>query len=159
MNPYEIDPYSFKPGFESTRFITDSGLSYYVYFTDISDFGLKIYSFGFEPEGIDMDTALPLDRRVADTIATILQDNFCAGKDVIIYYPYNDDKIRLRKFDLWFTKYNPTVVCGSLERRTIEFDYDSGMITVSVIYRPECKETVDKEIVNGNLAGMWDQKA
>jgi hypothetical protein len=116
VNPYNLKPYTFQPGFESTKFTASSGQEYFVYLRDISALGKRVFDFAFEPIGADMDDDFPPDQRIGDTIALILDEAFCSGKDIVVYHPHNNDARRVRKFNIWYAKHQAKMKCGKLEK-------------------------------------------
>lgn len=160
MNPYEIEDFQLQPGFESTGFTTDSGVKYYVYFKDISAGGVRIHSFGFEPIGYEMDDDFPHDHRIDDTIAKIVDVFFCGGRDMIVYYPHNDDKRRLRLFNFWFYRHLKKLQCGEIDKDSVTFRYDTNTeITICVIFKPHCKEIAQQILYGNDLGELWDNKS
>jgi hypothetical protein len=160
VNPYNLEPYSFQPGFESTTFTASSGQAYYVYFRDISALGKRVFDFAFEPIGTDMDGDFPSDNRIGDTIALILDHAFCNGKDIVVYHPHNNDARRVRKFNIWYAKHQSKMTCGPLESDEITFTFDTNSkITLCFLYKPDCASVIEPLITQGDLAQMWEEKA
>jgi hypothetical protein len=161
VNPYEIKPYKIQPGFESTNFSTSTGLEFYVYFRDISAFGRRVFDFAFEPvPPADMNDDFPIDPRMGDTIAVILDNAFCSGKEVIVYHPHNNDPRRVRKFNIWYTKHQSKMKCGKLETDDITFTFDTvSEITLCFLYKPDCGSIIERLITQGDLPRLWEEKA
>jgi hypothetical protein len=160
VNPYSVEPLALQPGFESTKFTTSSGQQFFVYFRDMSAFGKRVFDFAFEPIGADMDDDFPVDVRMGDTIACILDDAFYNGKDVIVYHPHNNDARRIRKFNIWYGRHQSKMRCGKLETDDITFIIDTSTeITLCFLYKPECGPIIENLITHGKFERMWEEKA
>ncbi len=111
LNPYplrEADNFSY-------QFISDTGITYHVYFLDYSymfsdypDLADNVYSFNIDViEG--NYTLAGEDERIGLTIVEVFGNFFKQYRNVAVYVCDNADErhlARKRKFDLWFWKYN-----------------------------------------------------
>ncbi|HEX8038653.1 MAG TPA: hypothetical protein VF490_05860 [Chryseosolibacter sp.] len=160
MNPYNVDPLTLTPGFESTKFITSAGQEFVVYLRDISAFGKRIFDFAFEPVGAELDGDFPVDVRMGDTIAVILDEAFCNGKDIIVYAPHENDPRRIRKFNIWYAKHQHKMKCGKLERDSVTFIIDTNTeVTLCFLFKPDCASIIQHVIATGDFERMWEEKA
>jgi hypothetical protein len=150
-----IKPYT--PGFDKNEFDTDNGISYSVYLQDVSNDGIKAYSFGFEPIGIGMD-APPRDPRVSDTICAVIEMYLSKHDCIIIYWPYEEDLKRVRLFDIWFTRYVGKVACGKLMKTKVVIKIEKTDIHICIIAKEELTEYVNSKIATGNLPQVWEDK-
>jgi hypothetical protein len=111
LNPYplrEADNFSY-------QFITDSGITYHVYFLDYSymfgeypDMPGNIYSFNIDV--MSLKAEIPgADERIGMTVVEVFRLFFSQKENAAIYVCDSLDErhlARKRKFDYWFWRYN-----------------------------------------------------
>ncbi len=114
-------------------FYNNEGIKYFVSFTDNSrsffDKALhsKIFDFGFEPE-----QKTKFDKRVRDTLITILVDFFSKDKErVITFTTDGSDRKQLarkRLFNFWKQRYGADFFKYDIELKTENDNYYSSLI-------------------------------
>jgi Family of unknown function (DUF6169) len=97
---------------DTYHFINEFGVKYEVYFADGKDYFPEMYFkhylrvFGFRPIS---STNLSFDKKIVQTIITILTDYLYQDDYIVMYVCDESDKkqsVRSRLFNLWFNKYN-----------------------------------------------------
>jgi hypothetical protein len=147
LNPYNLEPFQ-----EGLKFTTDLGLTYYLYFTDVSDTfdGAPVYDFCFtiltEPaEKIKNRT----DERISHTICKVLDDFMKSKEHVIIYVPMDDEQgkniSRAKLFNSWFEDLKDNFECPNLETNKVVLRYtDDKSFIVNVFYKVEHRAIAEK---------------
>jgi hypothetical protein len=130
-----LHPYSFKKTAHlSYEFLTKHGITYRVYFMPVYDNYpelLNTYSFSIEPES---NQPHPIDRCIADTVATILKQFFETIENAMIMVCDNSDgKQRKRRnlFNRWFHYYND----GSMTTFNAEAQAGDYELLLSIYFR------------------------
>lgn len=158
MNPYNLKGFQYKPGFDYNTFDTDHGVTYSLYFQDISGDGVKTYSFGFEPVNVDMKD-LPADSRVSETIFSVINSYMTKYECVIVYYPLDQDHARIKLFDFWYRKMSLNATCGEVLKSKVAVAIDEGtIIHFCILSQAKWSEYVKKIVANENLPQMWEYK-
>lgn len=126
--------YEFERSGNSFTFITASGTPYVVFFKSTNylfEEGTPYANHTYELvlEIIDDDIKnLPIDNRVGETVAGIIKDFILSETNAVTLYicDSSDGKqlVRLRKFNMWFEKYNQ----GLLVKIEQELKDSSGTI-------------------------------
>ncbi len=146
LNPYplqEADNFSY-------QFITDTGITYHVYFLDYSymfagypALGRKIYSFNIDVSEGDTDIS-GSDERTGLTIVEVFRIFFSQVENVTVYVCDSSDErhiARKRKFDFWFWKYSD----GSIIKEDgVAIVEDMEILNSLLIHRnnPDCAEII-----------------
>lgn len=111
LQPYNF--ISYKPDYYT--FITTNGCEYHCYFfvfdaafSQYPDLSTKVFGFNLElrvkPEG-----EIGLDKRIAETVVTILKEFLNKEENAVVYICDNSDqreKARFHKFTNWFRTYD-----------------------------------------------------
>ena len=123
---HSLHPYDFRKTDDATYYFeTDNGLKYRSYFIEIPSTFYTLYSFSFDKE----EGSVAYDKRVKDTIVTILADFFDADNYILGYtcdVTDGREMARKRLFDSWFKQEND----GSL--RKIDFQADNIYVSLIV---------------------------
>ena len=112
LQPYNYTTY--KPDYYT--FTTINGCEYHCYFLDFSsafepypNLASKVFSFNLELKYRPVDKIISLDKRIAVTVATIIQTFLNQKENVVVYIcdtSDNHEKARYHKFTNWFKTYN-----------------------------------------------------
>lgn len=123
-------------------FKTESGIEYFAYFLDLSDFGPDFYTFNFERQELPMDDEKKAPGRdVLDTICQILSDFFQKKTNAMLFVCDSTDGRAEGRRRLFAMKFN-SVNDGSFEK--IDRDGKTAYYSVysSLIY---LKDNPNKE--------------
>lgn len=160
-----LTPYPIITTDKGYRFITTHQIYYEAYFTDITQtfplVSIRVLSFGFDCAHVPEDctiTSLPVDNRVGETIATILDQFFTHNRDVLIYVPMDTDQKamqRSRLFDMWWQRFKPHLNCQVVERDRYIFTYPGDEFVATLLYRTEVKAEI--QIILSGLDSHQDE--
>ena len=132
-----LHPYNYSKSADlSYEFVTKHGITYRVYFMPVYDNYpdlLNSYSFSIEPES---NQPHPIDRRIADTVVTILHRFFQTMENAMIMVCDNSDgKQRKRRnlFSRWFHYYND----GSILTLNAEAQTGDYELLLSIYFRKD----------------------
>lgn len=91
-------------------FKTESGIEYFAYFLDLSDFGPDFYTFNFERQELPMDDEKKAPGRdVLDTICQILSDFFQKKTNAMLFVCDSTDGRAEGRRRLFAMKFNSLI--------------------------------------------------
>lgn len=120
-------------------FETESGIKYFAYFLDLSEYGPNLYTFSFEkvePTGIEGTRKAAPGKDVLDTICQILSDFFQKKANAMLFVCDSTDgraEGRRRLFSLKFASVND----GSFEKIDWDGNTDYYSVYSSIIFRKD----------------------
>lgn len=124
------------------HFTTESGIEYFAYFLDLTNYGPDFYTFNFErqviPEGAEKTAP---GRDVLDTICQILSDFFKKKTNAMLFVCDSTDGRAEGRRRLFSRKFN-SVNDGSFEKVDRDGRTDYYSVYSSLIYR---KDNPNKE--------------
>lgn len=124
------------------HFTTESGIEYFAYFLDLTNYGPDFYTFNFErqviPEGAEKTAS---GRDVLDTICQILSDFFKKKTNAMLFVCDSTDGRAEGRRRLFSRKFN-SVNDGSFEKVDRDGKTDYYSVYSSLIYR---KDNPNKE--------------
>lgn len=112
LQPYRYNVH--RPDYYS--FITDAGTEYHCYFfsadsffSEFPELAAKVFGFNLELKNKSSNAPTGPDKRIAETVITILKTFLNEKKNAVIYVCDNSDgreKARFHKFTYWFSSYD-----------------------------------------------------
>lgn len=153
LQPYKFITY--KPDYYS--FVTTAGIEYICYFTPYAEYfknyptviASKFFSFNLELAD-KKKKATGTDKRIADTVVTIVGDFLNSKINAVVYICDNSDgreAARSRKFLSWYKYYEHP----SHKIIKVSGDLDAGGITLFTALLVHQKNKLKKELVQAYL--------
>jgi hypothetical protein len=160
LQPYKYETY--KPDYFS--FVTDSNIEYICYFSSYSEYfkdyptviSSKIFAFNLEP--VDKKKKISgTDKRIADTVVTIVGDFLNSKINAVVYVCDNSDgreSARARKFLSWYRFYEHP----SHKIIKVSGDLDAGGIKLYTALLVHKNNKLKNQLVQAYLEWIDDEK-